>query len=169
MEKPVALFVGRFQPFHNGHVKVVEYMNDEVSKVIIGIGSSQESHTWENPFSAAERKKMIQKSLKVFNRYEIVEIPDVNNDRVWVAHVKRLAPKFTVVYANEEREKNLFSLAGFEVRSTPNFNRETYSGTSIRERIADDGRWEDFVPRGTIEVIKEIGGVARIKELGMMI
>lgn len=169
MEKPVALFVGRFQPFHNGHVKVIECMNDEVSRVIIGIGSSQESHTWENPFTGAERKKMIQKSLKVFKRYEIVEIPDIHNDSIWVAHVKRLAPKFSVVYANEEHEKNLFSLAGFEVRSTPNFSREKYSGTMIREKIAGGGNWEDLVPRGTIEVINEVGGVARIKELGLMI
>jgi nicotinamide-nucleotide adenylyltransferase len=169
MEKPVALYVGRFQPFHNGHVKVVEYIADEAAKILIGIGSAQESHTWDNPFTAAERKKMIEKSLKVFNRYEVFEVADVNDDRTWVSHVKRIVPKFQVVYANEEHEKRLFSEAGFEVRGTPSFSRDSYSGTEIRNRIADGGRWTDLVPRGTIEVINQVGGVARIKELSMMV
>lgn len=169
MEKPVALYVGRFQPFHNGHMKAIEYISDEASKIIIGIGSAQESHTWENPFTAAERRKMIEKSLKVIKRYVIVEIPDVKNDAVWVSHVRRIVPKFDVVYANEEREKKLFSDAGFEVRSTPLFSRDIYSGTEIRDRIASGGRWMDLVPQGTIDVINEVEGVARIKDLSLMV
>jgi nicotinamide-nucleotide adenylyltransferase len=169
MEKPTALIVGRFQPFHNGHVKLIEFAEEEADKIIIAIGSSQESHTWENPFTASERRDMIRRSLKTFQRYEIIEIPDVNNDSVWVSHVKRTAPEFQVVYTNGELEIKLFTEAGFEVRTTPLYSRNLYSGTEIRRRIAEGENWERLVPKGTIDVIREADGVRRIKELSLFL
>lgn len=169
MSKVTGLIVGRFQPLHNGHMKLIEHASQEVDWLIIGVGSSQESHTWENPFSAAERKLMIKKSIKVFNRYELFELPDVNNDLIWVSHVKRILPEFNVVYANSEREIRLFREAGFEVVSTPFFSRDLYSGTEIRRRIAMDESWERLVPQGTIDVIREVDGVRRIKELSLIL
>ncbi len=169
MVKPTGLIIGRFQPFHNGHVKLIEYAAGESGKVIIGIGSSQESHSWENPFSASERREMIKKSLKVFDRYEIIEVPDINKDLVWVSHVKRIAPDFQVVYANTARERHLFSEAGFDVVPTPFFSRDLYSGTEIRRRIAMNEKWMWLVPQGTIDVIKKIDGVRRIKDLSLII
>ncbi len=163
-KKPIAFVIGRFQPFHNGHVKLIEYASDEAEKVIIGIGSSQESHTQENPFTASERRDMIERSLKTFNRYEIIDIPDINNDQIWVSHVKRISPKFDVVYTNAEHERELFGEAGFDVEVPPFYSRDMYSGTRIRNRIALDERWTQLVPQGTIEVIKKVDGVRRIKE-----
>ncbi|MBN2014660.1 MAG: nicotinamide-nucleotide adenylyltransferase [Candidatus Altiarchaeota archaeon] len=169
MPEVTALLVGRFQPFHNGHMKLIEHVANEVDYLLIAIGSSQESHTWENPFSAEERKMMVQKSLRVFKRYEIYEIPDVNNDRIWVSHVKRILPEFDVVYANSDREIRLFGEAGFEVKSTPLFSRDLYSGTEIRRRIAMDEKWERLVPQGTIDVIRSVDGIRRIKELSLIL
>jgi len=169
MMKPTALIVGRFQPFHNGHVKLIDWAAEEVDKIIIAIGSSQESHTWENPFSAEERRRMIERSLKTLYRYEIIEVPDVNDDRIWVSHVKRIAPEFQVVYTNGELEIRLFREAGFEVRTTPLFSRDLYSGTEIRRRIANGERWERLVPQGTIDVIREVDGVRRIRELSRIL
>ncbi|MEM0023032.1 MAG: adenylyltransferase/cytidyltransferase family protein, partial [Archaeoglobaceae archaeon] len=47
-----ALFIGRFQPYHLGHHEVVKKILEEVDELIIGIGSAQESHSLENPFTA---------------------------------------------------------------------------------------------------------------------
>ena len=164
-----ALIIGRFQPFHFGHLKLIEWAADSVDYIIIGIGSSQESHTWDNPFTAPERRKMIKRSLKTFRNYNIYEIPDVDNDFIWVSHVKRIVPKFDVVYTNGELEKRLFSEAGFEVRTTPIFKRDLYSGTEIRKRIANGEKWESLVPQGTIDVIAEVDGVRRIRELSELV
>ncbi|HEX54869.1 MAG: nicotinamide-nucleotide adenylyltransferase [Candidatus Altiarchaeales archaeon] len=164
-----ALIIGRFQPFHFGHLKLIEWAADHVDSIIIGIGSSQESHTWENPFTARERRRMIEKSLRTIRNYKIYEIPDVDNDQIWVAHVKRIVPKFDVVYTNGELEKRLFREAGFEVRSTPFFKRNLYSGTEIRRRIASGERWESLVPQGTVDVIKDVNGERRIRELARFI
>ena len=61
-----ALFIGRFQPFHKGHLKVIKDIIKKDYRVIIGIGSSQYSHTVDNPFTSDERKKMIQETLLKF-------------------------------------------------------------------------------------------------------
>ena len=54
-----AIFIGRFQPFHNGHLFVAKKLAEKFDSIIIVIGSSQEKGTLENPFSYNERKKMI--------------------------------------------------------------------------------------------------------------
>ncbi|MBP7820288.1 MAG: adenylyltransferase/cytidyltransferase family protein, partial [Candidatus Methanofastidiosum sp.] len=50
-----ALYIGRFQPFHLGHLHVVKLILNSSKEIIIAIGSSQVSHTIQNPFTAGER------------------------------------------------------------------------------------------------------------------
>ena len=45
------------------------------------------------------------------------------------------------------------------------FNREVYSGTEIRKRMASGQAWKDLVPPAVVKVIDEIDGVGRIKAL----
>ncbi|MCK5309571.1 MAG: adenylyltransferase/cytidyltransferase family protein, partial [Thermoplasmata archaeon] len=49
------LIIGRFQPFHKGHFEVLKEIAGQVDKLIIGIGSADESYTFEDPFTAGER------------------------------------------------------------------------------------------------------------------
>src|SRR5437870_10806299 len=58
------LYVGRFQPFHLGHLKAVKYILGRVDELIIVVGSAQHSHTLDNPFTAGERITMIRLALK---------------------------------------------------------------------------------------------------------
>jgi nicotinamide-nucleotide adenylyltransferase len=162
-----ALIIGRFQPLHLGHLKVIEVIanSKDVGKLIIGIGSSQFQNTKENPFSAKERREMIKRSLKIYIPYEIVEIPDIGDDEKWVSHVESLVGKFQVVYTNGALEKRLFREKGYEVRETKLFEREKFSGTEIRRRIVKGEKWEDLVPKGTFEVMKKINAEERIKKL----
>jgi len=148
------LIIGRFQPFHLGHLRLIEFAAKEVDSLIIGIGSSQESGTKENPFSAAERRRMIENSLAGI-KFKIFDIPDINNNELWVSHVKQIIPEFDSVYTNTELECRLFKEAGCQVRETPFFDRGNYSGTEIRRRILAGEMWEDLVPEGTLKVMEE--------------
>ena len=58
-----ALFIGRFQPFHNAHLIDIKNAITEVDKLIILIGSSQYKHAPENPFTVEERVLMVQVAL----------------------------------------------------------------------------------------------------------
>ncbi len=162
------LLIGRFQPFHNGHSYVIREVLKENEEIIIGIGSAQISHTLENPFTAGERVMMVSKSLYengIKKNYYIIPIPDVNNNSLWVPHVRSLTPPFNKVYSGNTLVKRLFGEVGVKVETPPMYNREEYSGTMIRKRILNDEPWVDFVPRAVVDVINEVSGVSRLKDL----
>ena len=77
------LFVGRFQPFHNGHLEVIKRILTEVDELIIIVGSAQYSHRLDNPFTAGERIAMIKRALGEigveFSRIWIIPVPDFNH------------------------------------------------------------------------------------------
>ena len=54
-KKPAALFIGRFQPFHKGHLSAVKWIAARSSKVIIAIGSAEKENEPKNTFSEKER------------------------------------------------------------------------------------------------------------------
>ncbi len=166
MTRSRALFIGRFQPFHNGHVAMVKQVLGKHDEVIVGIGSAQYSHTGENPFTAAERFEMIHRALEAegIRNYHVIPIPDTHVHSVWVGHVLSLVPKFDAVYTNSALVVRLFKERGIKVVSLPMVERESLSGTEVRKRMFNGGDWETLVPPPVAAYIKEIDGVQRIRE-----
>jgi len=161
------LFIGRFQPFHMGHLKVVKYLLKKYDKIVIGIGSSQYKNTLKNPFSFEERKTMIEKTLdnESMLEYEIIDIPDIHNPPKWVDHVLSIFSDFEVVASNNSFTKKLFGKKGYKVIDTPIFDGENLSGKNIRKRIKNNEEWQNLVPDPVVEIIKKINGIKRIKNL----
>ncbi|RLG36829.1 nicotinamide-nucleotide adenylyltransferase [Candidatus Alkanophaga liquidiphilum] len=162
-----ALYIGRFQPYHKGHHFVIKEIASQFDEIVIVIGSAQKSHELSDPFTAGERYIMISKSLRddgVLNYY-IVPVIDVNRNAVWVSHIESLIPPVDVVFTNNALVERLFKEEGYEVRKSPFFNRREYSGTEIRRRMLNGESWEDLVPKAVVEVVKEIDGVGRLKDL----
>ena len=58
-----SLYIGRFQPFHFGHLSVVKKIIEKGEFLIIGIGSAEDNFLPENPFTASERWEMITLAL----------------------------------------------------------------------------------------------------------
>lgn len=163
------LYVGRFQPFHVGHLCAVKKILGDVDEVIVAVGSAQYSHSVNNPFTAGERLVMIREALqdeKVdLGRVWVVPVPDVHLHMMWVSALEGYAPKFTVVYSNEPLTRRLFTEAGYKVRDIPLFDRKKYSSTEIRQRMVKGENWEEYVPRKVAAFIKEIDGVNRLRDL----
>jgi nicotinamide-nucleotide adenylyltransferase len=163
------LFVGRFQPIHNGHVKAIKDILKKVDELIIVIGSAQYSHRADNPFTVGERIAMIRKALESENipqtRCWIIPVPDVHIHMMWVAEVIGYTPKFDVVFTNEPLTRRLFIEAGFKVEPVPFHKRKIYSATEIRERMLNNKSWEELVPESVARFIKEIKGIERLQDL----
>jgi nicotinamide-nucleotide adenylyltransferase len=162
-----ALFIGRFQPFHNGHLKIVQNISKKYDEIIIGIGSSQYENTLDNPFSYDERNEMIKESLENngITNYKIILIPDIHNPPKWVSHVVSIIPDFDIVVSNSSFTKNLFLEKDYDVEGTPLYNKEECSGKEIRKRIMNDEKWAHLVPKEVEVIIENIDGVKRLKEL----
>jgi nicotinamide-nucleotide adenylyltransferase len=160
-----ALFIGRFQPFHKGHLLLLQRLSTQYTEIIIGIGSSQYHDTSGNPFSEEERKQMIIQSLDAegIHSYRIVSVPDIHDPPFWVDHVCSLVSDFDVVIANNPFTRKLFSEKGFMVKGTAYFYRKQYSGKEIRRRIVHNEPWMELVPTSVVKIIQNIHGVERIK------
>ncbi len=160
-----ALYIGRFQPFHKAHLRVIKEVLKKCNHVTIAIGSSRQSGVHENPFTVAERKMMINKCLRAegIKDFSMHYVPDIYDDSKWVAHTKKIVGKFDVVYTGNKKTMELMKKAGHKVNPIKLY--PGYSATKIRKWIADGKKWQKLVPEGTIEVIKKIKGVARLKKL----
>ena len=162
---PTALFIGRFQPFHKAHLEDIRDILKEADEIIMGIGSSQESNTKENPFSFEERKEMIEETLRAnsINNFKIVEIPDFFDDEKWMGHILTELPQFDVFYSGNEITQEVFSNEGIKVIKINLI--EGINGTEIREKITKGEDWENLVPKTISEFVKKIDGVERIRKL----
>ncbi len=160
-----ALYIGRFQPYHLGHHAVLEKIAEEVEEIIIVIGSAQESHTPENPFTGGERMEMIYAALSESNLKEccvVTPLQDIKRNSVWVFHLQSMVPRFDAVYSNNPLVVRLISEAGIQIRTPPMYQRDLYSGTAIRKLMSENGDWSGLVPAAVAEFIEEIGGVERL-------
>jgi len=158
------IFIGRFQPFHNGHHAMVGDIVEEVDELVLGIGSADASHTTRNPFTAGERVMMITKAVEEFDvPIYVVPIEDIDRNAVWVSHIRSMAPSFDVAYSNNPLVVQLFEEAGIEVRQSEMFDRDRLEGTGIRQRMLAGDSWRDRVPDAVVEVVDEIHGVQRLQ------
>lgn len=65
------IYIGRFQPFHSGHLKVVDIASSISNNVLLLIGSAQSPRTIKNPFTFHERQEIIRKIYRNENRVHI--------------------------------------------------------------------------------------------------
>ena len=159
-------YIGRFQPYHNGHQSVLEHIAGKVDEIIIGVGSAQLSHQIDNPFTAGERVLMITRSLaKLGCPFYVIPIEDIQRNALWVAHVRSMTPPFDTCYSSNPLVVRLFGEAGIEVQSPAMYERDTLSGTEIRRRILQGEPWEMLVPEAVVRVIREIDGTGRLRRI----
>ena len=171
MDKVRGILIGRMQPVHNGHMEVIKRILEEVDEIVIGIGSAQLSHEVKDPFTAGERVVMMTQALAEIDvdpsRYYIIPMQDINFNAIWASHVKMLTPPFSIVYSGNPLVKQLFAEEGYEVRQPPLYDRIHLSGTEVRRRILEDKNWQELVPKATADLLKEIDGVNRLKNLSV--
>jgi nicotinamide-nucleotide adenylyltransferase len=168
MYKPIGLFIGRFQPFHRGHLLVIQGMVKMCKKVVIVIGSSQEKKTEKNPYSALERKEMIQRALQAENIIPVHDIilttvPDVESDTEWVLNVLETSGEVGKLWTGNQAVIKCFEgqeIDVQEIKEVPGI-----SDGEIRKLMCEGGKWEKLVPLEVKKYIGEIKGVERVKNM----
>src|SRR3972149_1680300 len=128
------LLIGRFQPFHLGHIEALRFALSQVDN-------------------------------SISSRIQIYYIPDFENHKKWIENIDSIVPHFGVIFTNDELTQSLYSKRGKKISSVPFRERETLSGTNIREKIISDQNWHDLVPEGTKTVLQKIGAKNRLKIL----
>jgi nicotinamide-nucleotide adenylyltransferase len=160
------LYIGRFQPFHLGHLDAVKQALAECQFLIIGIGSAEQNHLPDNPFTASERWEMITTALEEARipqeQYTIIPVRNINNYAIWVEHVSKIVPSFNAIYTGSPIIKKLFSEHPKYDLNELTFKHDI-SASQVRKAIKDDQDWESLVPKNVANYLKRINGPERLK------
>lgn len=173
---------GRFQPFHNGHLKMIKKMLEKHQEIIIAISNpfraapvfdekdSQEFRASvlnqarakeNNPWTFWQRMLMIRQSLKdeKIDLNRVIIIPNMGLSGFNVDEVR--FPKEQCVLwilpgqAHNKINLEIYLKEGWQVEVV-DIKEKVISGTMIRNLIKENNsEWEKYVPKGTAEIIKQ--------------
>lgn len=148
------LLVGRFQTYHKGHQSLVETGLKLCDRMIILVGSSQESGTERNPFNIATRIDILKAVHGDDPRIQIYGLPDLTHEKdishEWGKYVLNNVDRYLykspemMIYGNDEFRSNWF--APEDIKDTSEFiiprSRLPISGTELRMMMLNDNRRE---------------------------
>jgi nicotinamide-nucleotide adenylyltransferase len=109
--KKVVLIIGRFQPFHLGHVGLIRKYYSSGYFIKIGIGSVNKPCDLKNPLTFKERAKIIKNVLKEnkIKGYSLYNIPDIPKDSLYASHVSKIVGKYDLVITGNKKVNDIFS------------------------------------------------------------
>lgn len=92
------VFIGRFQPLHLGHQKVIERALSLSKNVLILVGGEGKARTERNPFTYEERRWIIQ---EIYPNVIIRPLKDhTYNDAAWISEVQHTVKEVTLNVIN---------------------------------------------------------------------
>jgi len=165
---PIGLIIGRFQPFHNAHHKIIKYALQKYNRVIVIIGSNRHARDVHNPFSMSERSNMIMSAFSEQEKKQLTisTVRDyIYNDNMWISEVQRIVDDLNkeevdICLVGHQRDDssfylNLFPQWGFdEVGKLEN----DISASDIRKTFFTCSDWVDLVsdklPKHVIDELK---------------
>jgi bifunctional NMN adenylyltransferase/nudix hydrolase len=91
------VLIGRFQPIHNAHLEIIKRATALCDKLVIVTGSAAQPRTYKNPFTSAERAKMIKQATGGLAMFINIEenLDTIYNDQAWAVRVQALVAKHT--------------------------------------------------------------------------
>ena len=159
-----ALFIGRFQPFHNGHLGAIKHILSKCDEVYVLICSKKGDSPMDdrNPFVYEERKKMIELSLGLTGTMLPIHfrhICDQENDAEWTRVIEEEMPKgVKTSYSNNPHTTEAFSKHGYITDSIP-IELNNLNATLIRKKIIRNESWIELVPTPVWYYIQQIRGL----------
>lgn len=92
------IYIGRFQPFHLGHLQTLKLALDQADQVILILGSHRAASDIRNPWSSQERIEMIRSCLSADDQARIHFLPIrdwLYSDNLWLAAIQQMVFEIT--------------------------------------------------------------------------
>lgn len=158
------VFIGRFQPLHQGHKNVIEDHFGSEEDFAVVIGSADKEREEKNPLSADEREEIIKAcfpSLEIFHLED--EGQDEEGNKRWIENLKDLGVD-KVISRNDLVKELVEEDYELELLEQDLYDPDIYSGTEVRRRIRSGEEWRYLVPdcceeqiADKVEVIRKSG------------
>lgn len=157
MEPKKALFIGRFQPLHLGHLKAIDYLSKKYPRLTIAIGSSNKRDE-DNPISANDRLMLLRLATKRYNNLKFTFLADDSSNRLWTTKVKRrFDPKKYVICSMNPLVNSLLKKAGYKFDTLGYSQRYLLEGKKIRRLIRQNKSYSKRIPKEIQRWMKEKG------------
>jgi len=90
------VLIGRFQPLHNAHLEIIKRATALTDQLVIITGSGRQPRTYKNPFTSAERARMIKDATGGLSMQIYVEenVDTIYNDQAWAVRVQGIVSKY---------------------------------------------------------------------------
>lgn len=161
----VAVVIGRFQPFHNGHLALLREALAHAPRVLLVLGSAHQARSPRHPFSWTERAEMVRLALPEAERGRVDVLPlrDYFDEARWVTAVREevgqrvgSANVLLVGHFKDATSDYLRRFAPWQLLSLPRLHR--VDATDLRAALFDAepealeivlSTWVDQVPAST--------------------
>ncbi len=164
-----SLFIGRFQPFHLGHLSALKQGLTVSSQVVIVIGSANKNFELKNPLTANERLEILKIVIKAENLENkiklITTVDDIPDNLAWADKLIKNLPPFQVVIGNNNLTTLLFGYRGFDLFHPKLTKREIFQGEIIRQKIIKGQKWQHLVPKTILPLLKKFAFKRRLQLL----
>ena len=95
------VLIGRFQPLHNAHLKIIERASALCDQLVIVTGSAKQARTYKNPFTSQERKEMIlgatSGQVNGMDIYVDNNIDTIYNNQAWAIRIQGIVSKYAIL------------------------------------------------------------------------
>lgn len=157
-----AAFLGRFQPLHQGHKKVLEACRDQYDEVELIIGSAEESRTQKNPLNAEEREEVIR---ECFPDIEILHLEDEETDtdgnRRWAEKLEGKLDASVLLTRNELVKELIEEHTDLQVKEQDTYDEDLYSGTEVRRRMRSGEEWRYLIPDCAKDILEDLEDIVK--------
>lgn len=172
-EYDLMVYIGRFQPLHNGHVLTLEHAMKLARRVVVLVGSHNTARSIRNPFTSKERISMIRGAFPnepgedgIYDKLIIAELEDYTyNDQKWIARIQEIVNGFKAIYGGGHDCK--VGITGFDKDSSSYYlkafpqwelvepdNHEILDATDMRHFYFDTGTiLSGKMPQSTTEFL----------------
>jgi bifunctional NMN adenylyltransferase/nudix hydrolase len=163
------VFIGRFQPVHTAHLKIIEEALSEANELVIVVGSYRAPRSLKNPWTYDERVDMISKAIEENNpkwlkRIHFVRARDyLYNILNWLTGVQNAVSQVvgegSVKMIGHFKDDSSFYLKLFpqwQLQSQPNFYGA--NSTDVRDAMFEEGEFTsvvDIIPAGILDTLIE--------------
>lgn len=118
MKYDLAVLIGRFQPFHNGHLGIVKSALENASNLLILVGSANIGRDTRNPFDAGERSHMISDVMNTEGLLDRVEVFALDDDpydmSAWLSQVQKKVVAGCMLFSDTVKWDAKIALTGHE-------------------------------------------------------
>lgn len=167
------IYIGRFQPFHKGHVNITDVASKLSDNIIFLLGSNNKTGTKKNPFNFQERVEIINRTLDSYlnSNFLFRPVDDFDSDDMWVEEIVKqvniaietigynpLESKIALIGMNKDESTYYLDKFPFWEYVEYEKPKNVISATEIREYIFENKKINinDYLYNSSYEYIMEI-------------